>query len=126
MIVILAGAAAIVLGTWLGAPILAPVLVGLGIGLGWPSYAARRAAVAGVVAWGGLLVVAALRGDLLGRLAATLGRAIGVPAWALFAATVLYPAMLAASAAWLAHLASPRRAPTIDGGAVARRDQPYS
>ena len=123
MIVILAGAAAIILGTWLGAPTLAPILVGFVMGLGWPAHAARRAAVAGAVAWGGLLVVGALRGDAIGTLGATLGGAMGVPGWALFAATALYPAVLAASAAWLAHLASPRRGARIDLVAVPRRDQ---
>lgn len=114
MIIVLAGMAAIVLGTWRGAPMLAPILVGAVIGLGWPALAARRAAVAGMLAWGGLLLVALVRGDALGAFSKTLGDAMGVPAWVLFLVTLLYPAILASSAAWLAHLVSPRRSMTID------------
>ena len=62
MTVVLVGAAAIILGTWLGAPTLTPIVVGLVMGVAWPLHAARRAAAAGVLAWGGLLAAAALRG----------------------------------------------------------------
>ena len=118
MILILAGMAAIGLGTWLGAPMPAPIIVGALMGLGWPARSARRAAVAGALAWGGLLLVALARGDALGALTRTLGDAMGVPAWALVVATLSYPAILASSAAWLAHLVSPRRSMTIDPGPV--------
>lgn len=124
MMIILAGMAAIVLGTWTGAPLLSPILVGVVMGLGWPTHAARLAAVAGLLAWGGLLLAALARGDALGAFSTTLGDAMGIPAWALFLATLLYPAILAASAAWLAHLVSPRRSTTFDQGATARAGHP--
>lgn len=124
MILVLAGMAAIVLGTWLGAPLLSSILVGAVIGLGWPSLAARRAAMAGMLAWGGLLLVAVARGDALGAFSRTLGDAMAVPAWSLFIVTLLYPAILASSAAWLAHLVSPRRSTTFDQGATARAGHP--
>lgn len=124
MIVILAAMTAIIVGTWIGAPVLAPVLVGIAIGLVWPAGAAWRAALAGALAWGGLLLVAMARGTAVGTLGATLGGAMGVPAWALFIATLLYPAILAASAAWLAHLVSPRRSRSIDPGPPARDHLP--
>lgn len=114
---ILLGAAAIIAGTGLGTPILAPVLAGVGIGLLRPRFAARSAALAALVAWGGLLLFALARGDSVGAVSSTLGAAMGVPAWALLAATLLYPALLASSAAWLAHLASPRRNATIQPAA---------
>jgi hypothetical protein len=121
MTVVLIGAAAIVFGTWLGTPTLTPVAVGLVMGFGWPLHAARRAAAAGVLAWGGLLVIAALRGDAVATLSATLGAAMELPGWALFIVTMSYPAILAASAAWLAHLVAPRRTRSIDGGATVAR-----
>ncbi|HEX6316381.1 MAG TPA: hypothetical protein VFZ73_16035 [Gemmatimonadaceae bacterium] len=114
---ILLGAAAIIAGTGLGLPVLAPVLTGVGIGLLRPRHAARYAALAALVAWGGLLLFALVRGDALARVASTLGAAMGVPAWALVVATLVYPALLASSAAWLAHLASPRRGATIQPAA---------
>lgn len=124
MMIILAGMAAIVLGTWSGAPLLSPILVGVVMGLGWPTHAARRATVAGLLAWGGLLLAALARGDALRAFSTTLGDAMGVPAWALFLVTLFYPAILAASAAWLAHLVSPRRSTTFDQGATARAGHP--
>ena len=124
MILILSGMAAIILGTWLGAPVLSPILVGAVLGLGWPALAARRAAIAGTLAWGGLLLVALARGDALGAFSKTLGDAMAVPAWALIMVTLVYPAILASSAAWLAHLVSPRRSTTFDQGATARAGHP--
>jgi len=120
MIIILAGALAIVLGTTLGAPTLTPIMVGIVIGLAWPRRAARVAAAAGAIAWGALLLIALLRGGALGTLAAKLGGAMGVPGVVLFLATLLYPAILAASAAWLAQLASWRRSDSTGSAAIAR------
>jgi hypothetical protein len=116
-VTILLGAAAIIAGTGLQAPVLAPLLTGVGIGFLRPLFAARAAALAALVAWGGLLLLAVARGDALGALSSTLGAAMGVPAWALFAATLLFPALLASSAAWLASLVSPRRSATIQPAA---------
>jgi hypothetical protein len=118
------GMAAIVIGTWLGAPTLAPIVVGVVLGVALSVNTARRAALAGVLAWSGLLLVAALRGDEIGALARTLGAAMGVPSWAFVLVTLLYPAILAASAAWLSHLAARRRFPWIAGDAALARETP--
>lgn len=118
MTVVLIATIAIVLGTWLGAPTLSAILVGLVVGFGWPLHAARRAALAGILAWGGVLVAAAMRGDTIVAFGNSLGGAMGVPGWVIVFATLLYPAMLASSAAWLAHLVSARRSTTIDPGAI--------
>lgn len=96
-------------GTWLGAPTLAALAGGIAVGLLWPGRAARTAAAAGVIAWGGVLLVSSLRGAPVLELGGKLGGAMGLPTWAPLIATLLYPAILAASAAWLAQLASPRR-----------------
>ena len=114
---VLLGVAGILLGTWLGFPTLAPVLVGLIMGFTVP-MAARRAALAGVIAWGGVLVAAMLRGDHITGLSRTLGGAMGVPSWVVFLLTLLYPAILAASAAWLASLAARRFSPSGSGHAT--------
>ena len=124
MIGVLLGAAGILLGTWLGFPTLAPVLVGLTMGFLVP-LAARRAALAGVIAWGGVLVAAALRGDNISGLGTTLGGAMGVPSWLLLLlVTLLYPAILAASAAWLSSLAARRFSPSSGGHATLSRELP--
>jgi hypothetical protein len=118
MTVVLIAAIAIMLGTWLGAPIVAPITVGLALGFLRPRHAARRAALAGAVAWGCLLGVAAVRGDALGTFASTLGGAMGAPGWVVVLATLLYPAVLASSAAWLAHFAATGRLVSIEPGAI--------
>jgi len=120
MIIALAGALVIALGTTLGAPTLTPIMVGIVIDLAWPRRAARVAAAAGAIAWGALLVVALLRGGAIGTLASTLGGAMGVPGVVLFLATLLYPAILAASAAWLAQLVSWRGSDSTGSAAIAR------
>jgi hypothetical protein len=103
MIGVLVGMAAIVLGTWFRMPTLAPIVVGVVIG--WlVTNPARKAALAGALAWGGVLLVGTARGDGIGALSATLGGAMGVPAWVLPIVTLLYPAVLAASAAWLSSM----------------------
>jgi hypothetical protein len=126
MRVVLAGAAAMIAGTWLGLPTLSPIVVGLVIGLGWPQRAARRAALAGLAAWGGLLLAALVRGDAIGSLGATLGAAMGLPGWALLIATLAYPAALGASAGWLAHLVSPFRGTSTDAGRLFARAASHS
>lgn len=123
---VMAGALAIVLGTVFGAPTLTPIMVGIVIGLAWPRRAARVAAAAGATAWGALLAVALLRGGAIGTLANTLGGAMGVPGVVLFLATLLYPAILAASAAWLAHLVSWRRSDSTGSAAVMARGPSHS
>jgi hypothetical protein len=126
MRIVLSGAAAIVVGTWLKLPTVSPIVAGLVIGLGWPHQAARRSALAGLVAWGGLLLVAVLRGDAVGTLGATLGAAMGLPGWALLVATLAYPATLGAAAGWLAHLVSPFRDTPTDAGALFARASSHS
>lgn len=99
----------VVAGTWLGAPTLAPVFAGVLLGLGWPGRAARQAALGAAAAWAALLLVQRATGTPLGATSATLGGAMGLPPWAPLVATLLYPAILAASAAWIGQLLSPRR-----------------
>ena len=118
MIVVLIATLAILLGTWLGAPTLSAILVGLVVGFVWPVRAARRVALAGILAWGSVLATAAIRGDPIVAFGTTLGGAMSVPGWVVIAATLLYPAVLASSAAWIAHLASTRRSTTIDAAAI--------
>jgi len=124
MIVVLIATIAIVLGTWLGVPIIAAIVVGLAVGFFRPRHAARRAALAGALAWGGVLVVAALRGDALGTFASTLGGAMGAPGWAIVLVTLLYPALLASSAAWLAQLVASGRLASIDPAAISGGGHP--
>ena len=118
MTILLAGTVAMVIGTWLGFPTMAAIVVGLAIGLTGPQRAVRAAVAAGFLAWTVLLLMAAVRGDAMGTLAGSLGAAMGVPGWALFVATLLYPTVLAASAAWLAHLVSLRRPTFVNPGAA--------
>jgi hypothetical protein len=94
------GATAVALGTWLGG--WPAVIVWGGIaGFAWPAgRPARAAALQGAVGWGLLLVIMALAGDPVALLATRLAGAMQVPAWALVAVTVLYPALLAGCAAW--------------------------
>lgn len=124
MIVVLVAVMAIVLGTWLGFPIIAAIVVGLVLGFFRPRHAARQAALAGALAWGGPLLVAAVRGDALGTFASTLGGVMGAPGWAIVLATLLYPALLASSAAWLAHFAASARLASIDPGAISGGGHP--
>ena len=117
MIGVLPGVVAMLLGTWLGWPTLTPIVAGAAMGVLLSVNAARQAALAGALAWGGVLVVSVLQGNSVGALGKTLGGAIGIPSWLLVLVTLLYPAILAASAAWLAQLAArrawPSRRPTL-------------
>jgi hypothetical protein len=106
----------IIVGTWLGAPILSPIVVGFAAGLIRPVNAASRSAIAGALAWGMLLATSTLRGDAIGTFTATLGGAMGLPGFVIVVATLLYPAILASSAAWLGHLVSLRRFATFGPG----------
>jgi hypothetical protein len=114
MNVILIGAVAIVLGTVLGAPSLTPVIVGAAIGYLRPVRAARDAFAAGVIGWGALLVVAAIRGGAIGALSGKLGEILGLPGVVMIVVTLLYPAVLAAAAAWLVATIRSRRGEAID------------
>jgi hypothetical protein len=118
MTALVLSALSIIAGTWLGFPTLAPIVVGFAAGLVRPVNAPRRSALAGLLAWGSLLAVAGARGDELGAFSVALGGAMGIPGWGVFLATLLYPAALASSAAWLGHLVSLRRLATFDAGAA--------
>ena len=112
MMSVLLAILAMLVGTWIGAPTLTPILVGASMGFMIRDNPARRAALAGLLAWGGVLLFATFRGDATGALARTLGGAMGAPSWAIVVVTLLYPAILAASAAWLSNLVA-RRVPSI-------------
>lgn len=103
------GVVLIAAATWFGAPTLGPILAGFLIGLAWPERAVRSAAAAALVAWGGLLLYGWLRGTDVPALASSLGAAMSLPGWAPVAATLLYPVVLATSAAWLGHVVTPRQ-----------------
>jgi hypothetical protein len=125
MMSILLATAAILAGTWAGFPTLTPIVVGLVMGAIVP-FAARRAALAGVLAWGGVLLAGALRGDRIGTLGTTLGGAVGVPSPVLFLVTLLYPAILAASAAWVSSLVVRRSGVSIAARKDLARDIPHN
>lgn len=118
MIAVLLGILVMVIGTWFGAPTLAALLIGAAIGVARLSQPARKSGLAAFIAWACLLLVALVRGDALGLLSTTLGAGMGIPGWAVFAATLLYPAILASSAAWIAHLLSSRGARAANAGAT--------
>ena len=107
--IILFGTLVIAAATWYGAPTLGPILAGFMIGLAWPERAVRSAALAALLAWGGLLVYGLVRGTDLPALATSLGAAMSLPSWALVVATLLYPVLLASSSAWLGHVITPRQ-----------------
>ena len=106
---ILFGVVVIAACTWFGAPTLGPIVAGFLIGLAWPERSVRVAAAAALLAWGGLLLFGLIRGTDVSALATSLGGAMSLPAWAIFTATLLYPVILAASAAWLGHVITPRQ-----------------
>jgi hypothetical protein len=116
MMSVLLAIAAMLAGTWIGAPTLTPILVGASMGVMIRDNPARQGALAGLLAWAGVLLFATFRGDATGALARTLGGAMGVPSWAIVVVTVFYPAILAASAARLSNLVA-RRVLSIRGPA---------
>jgi hypothetical protein len=99
----------LVVATMSGNPTIGPILVGLGCGLAWPDNGVRVAGASAVFAWGGLLLWGMIRGAAIGEVASKLGDVMVLPGPVLVLATLLYPAILAASAAWLGHLVSPVR-----------------
>jgi len=97
-----AGALAVALGTWL-IGWTAPLLWGALAGLFWSAQRpARTAALQGAAGWGLILVSMAARGQPVGLLASRLAGAMQVPVWALILVTLIFPAVLGASTAWLA------------------------
>jgi hypothetical protein len=114
MNVIFIGAVAIVLGTVLGAPTITAIIVGAAIGYLRPVRAGRNAFAAGALGWGGLLIVAAIRGGAIGSLGGRLGEILGMPGVVMIIATMLYPAILAAAAAWLVATIRARSVEVVD------------
>ncbi len=80
-------------------------------------HAAAEAAVGALVAWAALLAWQA-RLPGYGRLTTRAAGVFGVPEWALVVATLLFAALLAATAASLGRgVAGPRRRPSAGGSA---------
>ena len=96
-------AIAIALGTvliaWWTVPVLAAVYGLLAAGTKRPGLLAATAAAAG---WGGYLSILAFGGSPVSRFAGDLAHAMTVPSWAPHVATLLFPALLAGPAAYLA------------------------
>ena len=98
---VLLGALLVALGTTL-AGWLMPVAWGALVGVVWThDNPGRKAASASAMGWAGLLVLLALAGFPVAVLASRLGGALGVPAVALVAVTVLFPALLSGCTAVL-------------------------
>jgi hypothetical protein len=98
------GAVAVALGTWL-LGWTAPALWGAIAGLLWPRW--RPAAVAALSAaagWDLLLIAPMTRGAPIATLATKLAASMQVPTIVLVAATLIFPAVLAACAAYLTSL----------------------
>lgn len=106
---LLFGIVVIIAATWAGAPTLGPIAAGFMIGLAWPERAVRTAALAALIAWTALLAWAWIQGTDVVALAKSLGAAMSLPEWAPVVATLLYPVILAASAAWIGHVITPRQ-----------------
>jgi hypothetical protein len=101
-------AIAIALGTvlvsWWAVPILAAVYGLLAAATKRPGLLAAVAAAAG---WGGYLSILSFGGSPVTRFAGDLAHAMTLPTWAPHVVTLLFPALLAGPAAYLA--AQPRR-----------------
>lgn len=97
-------AAAFALGTvvvgWWAVPVLGALAGAL---LGARARPGRWAALAAAVAWIGILAFAAAEGPV-GTLARRLAGAMQLPVWGLYAVTLLFPALLAGTAALLGAL----------------------
>ena len=87
-----------VLVAWWAVPLVAAAF-------GAITHATRRpglsAAVAGVLAWGGYLGIAALGGAPVGVFGVRLAASMQLPGWAPITATILFPAVLAGLASYL-------------------------
>jgi hypothetical protein len=97
---VLGGAAVALMTTLLGW--WAPAIWGALLGMLMPrARIVRAAAISASLGWAFLLILPLVRGGAVGALATRLGAVFGIPAWALVAVTIAFPAVLAASAAWL-------------------------
>lgn len=92
----------IALGTvllgWWAVPLVAAAYGGVARRSRLPGLTAAAGAA---LAWGGYLGIAMLGGAPVGRFAPSLALSMQFPAWAPFAATLAFPALLAAPAAYL-------------------------
>ena len=70
-------------------------------------YRARNIALAAAGGWATLLVLDAVRGPV-GTMAEQLGGVMGLPPWLLYVLTLLFPALLAWSAATLVRRSAPK------------------
>ncbi len=98
---VIIGAVVVASGTWFGGW-LVPAAWGVLAGLAWPGdRPARTAALGASLGWLALLAGPVATGAPVGVLAARLAGAMQLPEAALVAATLLFPALLASSAAYL-------------------------
>jgi hypothetical protein len=101
--------AAMALATWLIAWWTVPLVAGAyGYLARHEPWTQLRAAIAGFTSWAILLLVQAPGGGI-GRLADAVGGVISIGAFGVTALTLLFPALLAASAAALVRAVSPTR-----------------
>lgn len=107
------GAIVIAVGTWLGFPVWAAIAGGAVAGLLDRRRPATAGALAGIVAWGGLLAASWLAGNPVGLVARRLAGAMTLPEWAPLLLTLFLPALLGGCAATLVAgvLGSGRTAP---------------
>jgi hypothetical protein len=118
LVVILALAAAMALGTWWLGWWVVPVL-GAAWGVArYGAYPSTTAGVAAALGWTALLGIAALQGPM-GEVSRTVGGVLSAPGWVPLALTALFPAGLAAASARVSGALMP-----LLEGASARHDEP--
>lgn len=95
-------AVVIALGTVLGGWWIVPlVAVGFGVLVRGTRAPGLSAAAAAALAWGGYLGLAMVGGAPVGSFGASLAASMQLPGWAPVLATLVFPALLAAPAAYL-------------------------
>ena len=98
---VLIGIAAVALGTWMFGW-TAPAWWGAIAGLFWPrERPVLGAALHGALGWCAILLLYLANGYPAGTLAVRLAGAMQLPVWLLIVATLVFPALLSASAAWV-------------------------
>ena len=83
---------------WWSVPLVA---LAYGVALRRSRRPGLTAAASGAIAWGGYLGLAVIGGAPVGRFGGELAASMQIPGWAPFAATVIFPAVLAGLAAYL-------------------------
>ncbi len=103
-------AVAVALGTtvfgWWTVPVIAVVYGVVARNTTAPGWTAAAGAA---LAWGGYLSVLAFGGAPIGRFGGELAQAMAIPSWGPHVATMLFPALIAGPAAWLASRFGSRR-----------------